>query len=157
MSTIAESKVFLIARFHNHFLVSITMSFFLSQMFFFGLVDQTLHLGCTQCVVIMHDTDIWFQFAPVHWFLSSFCRNNRSKPRGKEEVELPCAGPYFGNALTLVLYLTHNFPVPSSTSFSSLHADYITILHENLVKTLISSEVVSYNPYPLTSISLVTY
>lgn len=94
MSTIAECKVFLIARFHNHFLVSITMSFFLSQMlvffFFFGFVDQTLHLGCTQCVVIMHDTDIWFQFAPVHWFLSSFCRNNRSKPRGKEEVELPC-------------------------------------------------------------------
>lgn len=67
MSTIAESKVFLIARFHNHFLVSITMSFFLSQMlFFFGFVDQNLHLGCTQCVVLMHDTDIWFQFAPVH-------------------------------------------------------------------------------------------
>jgi hypothetical protein len=39
MSTIAECKVFLIARFHNHFLVSITMSFFLSQMFvFFFLV-----------------------------------------------------------------------------------------------------------------------
>jgi hypothetical protein len=40
MSTIADCKVFLIARFHNHFLVSITMSFFLSQMFafFFFLV-----------------------------------------------------------------------------------------------------------------------
>jgi hypothetical protein len=71
--------------------------------FFFGCGWSTLHLGCTQLVVIMHDTDIWFQFAPVHWFLSSFCRNNRSKPRGKEEVELPCVGPYFGNALTLVL------------------------------------------------------
>lgn len=40
MSTIAECKVFLIARFHNHFLVSITMSFFLSQMLvFFFLVS----------------------------------------------------------------------------------------------------------------------
>lgn len=79
-------------------------------LLFFGLVDQTLHLGCTQCVELCMILISGFSL-PQHWFLSSFCRNNRSKPRGKEEVELPCAGPYFGNALTLVLYPARNGPL----------------------------------------------